>query len=163
LDGAVEAEALDDERDVNRALVRAALVLGVARSEVAAVIAEEEEDGVVFEAALGECLANLAYGVVDALYCAAIVGKLFLPVAGKVFEIAGEEGIGVFAVVLFWTYEAVAVVLLMNLQLGDNEQEGSAHTAEKLLCALRDEVGAVDAGERDYLPCAVVDLAFVGM
>ena len=45
----VKAGALDDQRNVNGAFVRAALVFRIAGLEMAAVIADEHHDRVVFQ------------------------------------------------------------------------------------------------------------------
>ena len=54
---AVEAGTFHDERNVNRAFVRAAFVLRVAGAEVIAVIAGEHDDGVLIESGFDQRLA----------------------------------------------------------------------------------------------------------
>ncbi len=63
--------------------MRAALVLLVAGHEVAAVIAEEDEDGVVGEMFLFENTADTPHRGVDRFNATVVVRQLRLPRAGK--------------------------------------------------------------------------------
>ena len=103
----------------------AALVLLVARHEVAAVVAEEEEDGVGGEVLLVEDAHDAADGVVDALAGSVVVGQLGLPVAGEVAEVGRDEGVGEALGRALGTDDAVLhIVLLVRLELRDEEEEG---------------------------------------
>jgi hypothetical protein len=63
--------------------VGAAFVLLVTGHEVAAVIADEDKDGVVGEMFLFENAAYPAYRGIDSFNAAVVVGQLRLPGAGK--------------------------------------------------------------------------------
>ncbi len=78
---AFKAWTVDEQRDADGAVMRAALVLLISRHEVAAVIADEDEDGVVGEVLLLKNAADTANGGIDALAGAIVVRELALPVA----------------------------------------------------------------------------------
>src|SRR5262249_25535772 len=131
----------DDERHVNRALVAAPFVFGVARPKVTPVIADERHDRAVGEPALRQLLAESADGFVAARDASVVVGQLLLPVAGEKRQIARDERVPESIGVAHRRDEAVAVVLEMRLQIRDDEEEGLARVGvEKADDTVRDEI-----------------------
>ena len=161
---AVEAGAVDDEGHADRAVVRAALVLLIARHEVAAVIAEEDEDGVVGEIFFLENLADAADRGVDGLDAAVVVRKLRLPGAGQRAQIVGNGGVDEALRRTFGRDGLAHVVLLMGLELRDEEEERLVLLlAQEAFGAIGEEVDAVFILVGDRIVVAIPDRAVIRM
>ena len=163
LERAIETGALDDERNVNGAFMRAALVLGVARAEVAGVIAGEDDDGVVGGALFVERREQRSNRVIDAFHAAIIAGQLAGPRAGERAKVLRHPGVFIRFRVLLGRDKQVGIVLVMHFQVGDAEQEWLWLVAllfQKSDGAVSQEIGAVFAGEVKRVPIAIVHVAF---
>ena len=111
--------------------MRAALVLGIAGLEVAAVIAEEHQDRVLVEAGLGERLADRADRLVHLGDAGVIVGQLAGPGAGQRPQVLGDERIGVPALVFLGRIEGVGIVLVMDFEIRERQQKRRFRAAER--------------------------------
>src|SRR6185312_11053853 len=90
---AFKAWTMNEQWNARGCVVHAALVLLVAGHEVASMVGEKDEDGVVGEVLLFKDLAHAADGGIDRRACAVVVGKLLLPVAGLVAQVVGNVGV----------------------------------------------------------------------
>ena len=101
----------------------AALVLGVAGAEVAAVVRGVDHDGLLQLTRLLQGLQQPAHVLVQAGHAAVVPGQLGLPVARQGAQVRGHEGVGVARLVPLRGHVAVDVVLVVGLQEGDHLHE----------------------------------------
>ena len=131
---------------------------------MAAVVAEEDEDGVVGEAFFLKDFAHAADGGVDGFDAAVVVGQLRLPGAGVRLEIFRRGAVQVALGEALGRDGLVHVVLLVGLELRDEEEEWLVVLlAEEALGAVGEEVDAVLVLVLDGLLVAIPDGAVVGM
>src|SRR5262249_43128109 len=160
---AAESGTGDDQRHMNRALVTAALVLGIPGPEMAAVVADEHHDRALGQLALCQLPPQPPDVLIDARDAAIVVGELLLPVARKEREVGRHERIAIAIGVAVWRDETVAVVLKVRLEVRDDEEERLARAVEKPHDPIGDEIDAILIGEADLVAVAVPDAALVGM
>ena len=140
---AVEARTFDDQWNANRAVMRAAFVFLVPGHELAAMVADENEDGVVGKMLLLQNLSDSSHRNVDCLAAAVIVRQLRLPVSRERPQIRGHKGILKTLRDPIRRNKAFGVILEMGFQLRDKEQEWLVMwLAQKSLRAISHEVNA---------------------
>ncbi len=121
---ATEARPVEDERDTDGALVRAALVLLIAGHEVAAVVAEEDEDSVVGEFFLLREFCGRGRLRRRWIRCSrSNPGALCLPGSGECAEIRGDIAVEEACGCSLGCDGRMHVVLLVRLELRDEKEE----------------------------------------
>ena len=103
--------------------MRAAFVLRVARTKVAAVIADKRQDRVVFNSQVSKFTPNRAHGLINRSAASVVVRQLSLPIAGEKLQVCGDKGIRIAVSVSVGRHEAITIVLKVRLDLGDDQQK----------------------------------------
>src|ERR1700693_6238030 len=143
--------------------MRTALVLGVARLKMAAMIAGEEYDGVTVEPLLLERGENSSGRGIDVSNATVVIAKLARPTPGQRTQILRNKRIAELIGEFPGRNVVVRIILMMRVEIGDYQQERRLGAAQKFHAALRQEIVAIDAGERYWLAGRVEDVAFIRM
>ena len=145
----------DHQRNVDRTLVRAPLILRIAGLEVAAVVADKREDRVLVQPRLHQRLADRPHRLIHLGDAAEVIGQLARPRARQRPQILRDERVRIAPGELLRRNELVAIVLVVHLQIRQRQQKRRFRRPQKTLRQPRHEIRAVDAGEMQRLSVVV--------